>query len=292
MVDYRIETFLTLYETMNYHRTGELMQLSQPAVSQQIHGLEREYGCQLFLYDGRHLTRTAAAERVARYARAALYNEKKMREELAAPTAHTVRIGATKTIGEFVIGEPLSRYLKETDGNLCVMVDNTETLLHQLEHGQLDFALVEGAFDKERYGYALYQYAPFVGMCHRSHPFAGRRGSIEELKGQTVILREQGSGTRAILEQTLADYGYALSLFRRVICASSFSLITRFVEEKQGITFAYSAVGEGREQIAAFHLDCLPERHEFNLVYMRGACVEPLIRSVLGPRFRLEEVSF
>ena len=260
MVDYRIETFLTLYETLNYHRTGEILQLSQPAVSRQIHTLEQEYGCRLFLYDGRRLTRTAAADRVAQYARSAVYNEKKMREELAAPTARTVRIGATKTIGEFVIGDPLSRYLRETEGNLCVMVDNTENLLHQLEHGGLEFALVEGAFDKERYGHILYRYAPFVGMCHKSHPFAGKRVRIEDLAGETVILREQGSGTRAILEHTLADYGYSLSLFKRVICASSFSLVARFVEENAGITFAYSAVGERREEIAFFHLDCLQAR--------------------------------
>lgn len=277
MVDYRIETFLTLYETLNYHRTGEILQLSQPAVSRQIHTLEQEYGCRLFLYDGRRLTRTAAADRVAQYARSAVYNEKKMREELAAPTARTVRIGATKTIGEFVIGDPLSRYLRETEGNLCVMVDNTENLLHQLEHGGLEFALVEGAFDKERYGYILYRYAPFVGMCHKSHPFAGKRVRIEDLAGETVILREQGSGTRAILEHRLADYGYSLSLFKRVICASSFSLVARFVEENAGITFAYSAVGERREEITFFHLDCLPERHEFNLVYMRGACIDPVL---------------
>lgn len=285
MVDYRIRTFLTLYETLNYHRAAERMRLSQPAVSQQIHGLEREYGCKLFLYDGRRLIRTEAADRVARYARAAMYNQQKLLSELARPAVQTVRIGATKTIGEFVIADPLCRYLARSSENLCVLVDNTETLLHKLEQGELDFALVEGAFDKARYGYALYRHAPFVGMCHRNHPFAGQRVSITDLAGQNVILREQGSGTRAILEQTLADYGYSLSLFGRVICASSFSLIARFVEEQEGITFAYSAVGEGREQISVFHLDCLPERHEFNLVYMRGACVLPLIRSVLGPSF-------
>ena len=62
MVDYRIETFLTLYETLNYHRTGEILQLSQPAVSRQIHTLVQGYGCRLFLYDGRRLTRPAAGE--------------------------------------------------------------------------------------------------------------------------------------------------------------------------------------------------------------------------------------
>ena len=82
MVDYRIHTFLALYEVLNYRRTAEQLRLSQPAVSQQIHALERDYGCKLFLYDGKRLHRTAQADVVAEYARAALYNAKQMQQRL------------------------------------------------------------------------------------------------------------------------------------------------------------------------------------------------------------------
>ena len=94
------------------------------------------------------------------------------RAALRADGARTVRVGATKTIGEYVAAEAFSRYAQRTQGGFCVTVDNTETLLRMLEREELDFALVEGAFDKSRYGYALYQRAPFVGMCHAKHPFA------------------------------------------------------------------------------------------------------------------------
>lgn len=287
MVDYRIQTFLTLYETLNYRRAAEQLRLSQPAVSRQIHALEREYGCTLFVYDGRRLSATPAAQCVARYARAAMYNQQQMQRELAGSGPRTVRIGATKTIGEFVIAQPLSRYVRASRDNLCVLVDNTETLLHKLEHGELDFALVEGAFDKDHYAFALYRYAAFTGMCHRTHPFAGRQVTLEQLSGQPVILRESGSGTRAILERTLAEYGCSLQLFSRVVCAGSLSLIARLVEENAGITFAYAAMAQGRPDIAFFSLDCLAQRHEFNVVYMPGAQVAPLIRAVLGDEIAL-----
>ena len=64
MIDYRIPTFLTLYELMNYRRTAEQLKLSQPAVTQQIHALERDYGCRLFTYDGSRLYRTPEAEKL------------------------------------------------------------------------------------------------------------------------------------------------------------------------------------------------------------------------------------
>ena len=40
MLDYRMDTFLTLCEQMNYRKTAELLHISQPAVTQQINNLE------------------------------------------------------------------------------------------------------------------------------------------------------------------------------------------------------------------------------------------------------------
>lgn len=282
MVDYRIHTFLALYEALNYRRTAEQLRLSQPAVSQQIHALESEYGCRLFLYDGKRLHRTAQADRLAEYARSALYNDRQLRLALSAPAVREIRLGATKTIGEFVLAEPLSRYVSRSRDNVTIEVDNTEVLLHQLEHEALDFAFIEGAFDKSRYGHCLYRKAPFVGMCRWDHPFAGRTVTLQDLRGETAILREKGSGTRGILENALAEYGFGVDLFAREIRASNFSLILRFVSQGSGVTFAYAPVAEGRRDIAFFHLDCLGEEREFHIVYLKGTKVFPLIRAVLG----------
>ncbi|WP_297198806.1 LysR family transcriptional regulator [uncultured Flavonifractor sp.] len=283
MVDYRIRTFLVLYETMNYRKTGEQLCLSQPAVSQQIRGLEEKYGCKLFVYDGRRLHATPQAHRVAEYARTALYNEQRLVQELAGPSAREIRVGATKTIGEFVVAEALSRYIRQSGDSLTITVDNTSALLGQLEHEQLDFALIEGAFDRDKFGSRLFRRARFVGLCRRDHPFAGRTVSLEALAGQCLVVREEGSGTRGILEHALAERGYSLQLFSRVICANQFSLITRFVAEGAGVTFAYEPVAAGQPELAFFHLDCLDEHREFSLVYLKGTHVFPLVQEVLGP---------
>lgn len=282
MVDYRIRTFLTLYETMNYRKTGEQLCLSQPAVSQQIRGLEERYGCKLFVYDGRKLQATPQARRVAEYARTALYNEQRLKQELAEPAVREVRVGATKTIGEFVIAQALEQYICRTKDSLHIVVDNTQALLRQLEHEQLDFALIEGAFDRSRFGSCRFRQANFVGLCRKDHPFAGRTVSVEELAGQCLVVREPGSGTRGILEHTLTERGYSFDLFSRIICANQFSLIIRFVAAGAGITFAYDPVGQGHEELAPFHLDCLDQHREFSLVCLKGTRVCTLVREVLG----------
>ena len=70
MLDYRIDTFLTLCESMNYRKAAEILHISQPAVTQQIHYLESQFGQKLFAYKNRRLVKTEAAVILEKYARA------------------------------------------------------------------------------------------------------------------------------------------------------------------------------------------------------------------------------
>ena len=58
MLDHRIETFMTVCSVMNYRKAAEILHITQPAVTQHIHYLEKEYDCRLFLYENRKLIKT------------------------------------------------------------------------------------------------------------------------------------------------------------------------------------------------------------------------------------------
>ena len=174
MLDYRIDTFLTLCECMNYRKTAEILHISQPAVTQQIHYLENQYGQKLFEYENRRLVKTEAAAVLEKYARAAKLQEKDLREKLENKPIHSLRIGATKTIGDYYLKGHIRRYLTSPDNALTLLVDNTERLLRLLEENALDFAVVEGFSDTTRFDNILLRREPFVGICRRDHPFACR----------------------------------------------------------------------------------------------------------------------
>ena len=59
MLDYRIATFLALYKEMNYRKTAELLNITQPGVTQFMQDLENHNGVRLSVYAGRRLHRTA-----------------------------------------------------------------------------------------------------------------------------------------------------------------------------------------------------------------------------------------
>ena len=116
MLDTKINTFLVLCETMNYTRAAERLCITQPAVTHHIHYLEERYGCRLFSYQGKSLSLTPEGQRLLGLARSLAYNSQKAEEAMSTPSPLTLRVGATKTIGEFVIAPRVKRLIKGTPG--------------------------------------------------------------------------------------------------------------------------------------------------------------------------------
>jgi len=277
MVDRRIETFLVVCELMNYRKSAQALDITQPAVTQQIRFLEREYGCKLFDYQNQQLIKTQAAVMLEQYARAMRLQDMHLRKKLNTK-AHEVRVGATKTIGDYVLRDEILAYAAREENALTLIVDNTKNLLHLLEENELDFAVVEGYFDNNRFDSQLLRQEAFVGICPRGHRFAGREVSLAELFEETIIHREAGSGTRAILERKLGGYNESLMHFRRKICLSSFKLILDLVKSGLGVSFVYEVLADSDPDIAKFTILGEPIVREFNIVHLKYADLQEKIQ--------------
>lgn len=274
MLDAKINTFLVLCETMNYTRAAERLCLTQPAVSHHIHYLEEHYGCRLFSYQGKSLKLTEAGERLLELARVLAYNSRKAEEAMLTPQALRLRMGATKTIGEFVIAPRVKELLRQQpELSFSLTVENTRYLLQALDRGELDIALIEGFFPRDKYQVLRCRREEFFGVCSPAHPFAGASISPERLREERLIIREPGSGTRAIFERMLLGLGYSLDSFPRQIGISDFSIIKSLLKDNMGVSFLYAPVVEKElEQgsLKRFELEGQSAGGEFSLVCLRG----------------------
>ena len=193
-MDPKLQTFLTLCQTMNYRIAAEQLHLSQPAVTKQIQSLEQLLQIKLFCYDGHVLHKTEACLLLERYAITQQYQFEELQLAIADKKRFSLRIGATKTIGDYVLIDAIKEYLSDPSHELSLMVDNTMHLLQMLDENQLDFAVIEGAFSKTKYDSYLLRMEPFVGICAKNSPLCGQHISVEELLKQTIVVREKGSG--------------------------------------------------------------------------------------------------
>lgn len=134
----------------------------------------------------------------------------------------------------------------------------------------------------ERYDSFLLRPEPYIGICSAKHPLAGRRASIEELFDQRLILREEGSGTRRILEYELAQQGYRITSFPHRACVSSFKLIKELVRSGYGISFLYEAVVKNDPSFGRFFCPPLTGMHDLNVVFLQNTDAGRLARQFLA----------
>lgn len=269
-MDSKLQTFLVLCQTMNYRMAAERLHLSQPAVTKQIQSLEQSLQTKLFHYDGHVLHKTEKCLLLERYSISVQYQYEELQLAIAEKERTLLRIGATKTIGDYVLIDAVKDYLRDPSHELSMVVDNTKHLLQMLDENRLDFAIIEGAFSKTKYDSYLLRMEPFVGICTKDHPLCGKHIAVEDLLGETIIVREEGSGTRRIFEERLLASGYELNDFSRTVSISSFISIKALVAAGIGISFLYASVVAKDESIGTFTVDGLTEPHAFHVVYTRN----------------------
>ena len=269
-MDTKLHTFLTLCQTMNYRLAADRLHLSQPAVTKQIQSLEQALQTKLFRYDGHALHKTEECLLLERYAISMQYQFEELQLAIADRKRLNLRIGATKTIGDYVLIDAIREYLTDPAHELSLVVDNTKHLLQMLDENRLDFAVIEGTFSKTKYDSYLLRMEPFVGICSTDSPLCGQHVSVEELLKETIIVREEGSGTRRIFEERLTAQGYELSDFCREVSISSFVSIKALVSAGIGISFLYDSVVAREQDIGRFTVDGITEPHPFHVVYTRN----------------------
>ena len=281
-MDPKLHTFLTLCQTMNYRLAAERLHLSQPAVTKQIQSLEQALQTKLFFYDGHTLHKTEKCLLLERYAISQQYQFQELQLAIADKKRLKLRLGATKTIGDYVLIDAIKEYLRDPGHELSLVVDNTRHLLQMLDENRLDFAVIEGNFSKTKYDSYLLRMEPFVGICAKNSSLSGKHLPIEDLLKDTIVVREEGSGTRRIFEERLTVSGYGLNDFSREISISSFVAIKALVASGVGISFLYRSVVADAENIGIFTVDGITDPHPFHVVYTRNTNAKNYAEQFLG----------
>lgn len=286
MLDFRMETFLTVCQCMNFTRAAEELNITQPAVSQHIHYLEKHYKAKLFQYEGKKLKLTEAGEMLRIAALTMKHDEISLESQMqhVSEKSQDICFGATMTVGEVVMAKVLERYLIQyPEVKLHMEVANTQELLHKLDNGEIDFALVEGFFKKSEYDFLHYSTENYIAVCCPDYPFHRKVERLEDLLEERLLLREPGSGTREVLERFLDSKNISIEDFDKTAEIGSLHTIKELTKGGLGITFLYEvAVREELEkgQLEQIALKDFQINHDFTFIWRRGSIYADTYRTL------------
>lgn len=262
MLDYRIKTFLSLAETGSYTETAKKLNISQPAVSQQIQSLQNELGMALVKYHKRKLSLTKDGSYLAhelnqlapKLNEIYYYLEKKQAK---------IKVGCGKTLGEYLLFKEEFSLKKLLDtGQIDLSVDTTFILLEQLDNYEIDVAIVAGSFDHSKYVTTPYVKEHLIAICSPENILAQRATCLSDLKHENLFIREKGSGVYSIVSCIFEKHKLDLSDFRNTNEIANIPVIKNLVKQNHGISFLLeSSVKEdlNENKIVSIPLTELPE---------------------------------
>jgi DNA-binding transcriptional LysR family regulator len=207
---YHLRVFQTVAEHEHITRASEELILSQPAVTKIIQSLEHETGLELIERHGRRIVLTHAGHVLHSYARRMFALEREMEEALAGlqdVEAGEIKLAANTTTGVYLLPPIVARY-RTLYPQVALHIDilNSHEIIEQTLNWTLDFGLVEGDPSTLPPGlhaevFAQDELVLVVAPGHRWSELDEL--SPEVLREGELLLREQGSGIREVIEHAL-----------------------------------------------------------------------------------------
>jgi len=188
-------------------RASEELFISPSSISQTIAEIEAEYGVKLFDRLSKKIYITNAGKLLLDHAQQVIYSYDRLDKSMRNSSEKALlRIGATMTVGTCLINPLLNKYY-EIYSNVDVHVDisNSISSENKILNSKLDVAIIQEIVKSKDILYQKLWTDDLVLVCCPQHKLAGKEIDIRLLSGEAFILREQGSGTRRILEDALKE---------------------------------------------------------------------------------------
>jgi len=276
----QLQIFAEAAQRLSFARVAELLHLSPAAVSFQIKQIESMSGFPLFERVGKKVALTEAGSGLLTYAKIilqALHDADKTMQGLNGLTGGHVTLGLVST-AKYIVPHMLARFQASYPGIAISLMDgNRRQIIEALLKGGIDLAVMgrppPGA-DVVAEPFAPH---PSVIIVAPAHPLAGEKALAPNmLADEPFVVREEGSGTRALLDRFFETAGFAP---RIAMTTSSNETIKQAVMAGMGIALiSHHTIGleHGLGLLATLEVDGFPLMRTWFVVHRRNMPLLPV----------------
>jgi DNA-binding transcriptional LysR family regulator len=200
----QLEIFAAIYRERTVTAAARKIGLSQAATSQALAELENLLQRKLFDRHGRRISLNSTGRQLVP---AAVEVLDRVRDIEVAGTRHpsSVFAFASLTVGNYILPEIIARFVRTHHNcHFHVGIGNTDQVVESLLRFESDVGWIEGLAQHPDLAFFPWKRDELVVVAKPGHPFAGRKASPDDLASAAWVLREKGSGTRAVFEHAIA----------------------------------------------------------------------------------------
>ncbi len=274
MLNQRLETLLCVAETLNFTKASEILNLTQPAVSQHIKALESEFNTRIFIRGEKALRITPEGEIIVKYAKRIrnLFSSIPSALKDYRDNARHIRIGVTQTAELGSLSTMLAKYCVENEGiHITLISDTINNLYVKLKNYEVDIIIVEGKKQDANFNSILLDTDCLILAVSNDNPLSKKNVvTLDELKKEKLILRLPESGTRALFEAHLKSVNESLDSFNVILEIDHIATIKDLVKQNFGVSVLAKSVCYNEiknNDFSVVSIENLSMIRDINLVY-------------------------
>ena len=238
----QLAAFCAVVERRSFSQAADRLGVTQPAVSLQVRTLEKRLGTQLLDRSGRRVEPTEAGWRLYRGAQRMLALESQLVADVAATgegdLAGDLLLGASTGPAAVAVPVALAEFQRQNpDVRVFLTVSDTHSIVERVAARELELGIVGAARRHRGVRFEPFFADQVILVCPPDHPFANRTVTLEELRGDRLILMQEGAGVRQIVEDALRRQGVRLRDLDVRLELGLQESVRRAVEAGYGVTF-------------------------------------------------------
>jgi DNA-binding transcriptional LysR family regulator len=284
----QLEVFLAIARARSYRRAADALHTSQPALSQHMRELEAELGVRVFDRLGRGVALTEAGRLIEERAQRVFATLADVREAVSALQGlqrGSLLVGASTTPGIYVLPALIGGFRRRYPGiALRLRIANSRVIEEGIRSHELDLGVVGG------HGLAPGEECLAAGLADElvlvvapGHRWArSRELAPARLVEEELLLREEGSATRRVMERTLEQAGVA---WRAGMELDHTEAIKHAVMAGLGVAFVsvHAVRGEAAgHRLAVLRLRGLRIRRHFHVIHSEARALSAGARAFVA----------
>ena len=268
-----LQIFIAVADCGRMRAAAEQLYISQPSESQAIREFEQYYDVKLFERLNQRIYITESGRKLLSYARHIVNSLDECEQELKKDKVHPlIRLGSSVSVGTVLLDDYLNLYEVEIpQADVRVTVNNTAQIEGLLLTNQLDLAIVEGSIDSEELIQIEVAEDELFLVVGRHHPYYENPNiTLDQLNGQALISREEGSRDRNQYERLLRDKG--IHMEKKWSCTNVQAIINSVMAGRGiGILSNLLIADELRSgELRMLNIDDIHIRRKLRLVYHKN----------------------
>ncbi|MBJ6363293.1 selenium metabolism-associated LysR family transcriptional regulator [Paenibacillus sp. GCM10012307] len=276
---HQLHIFYTVAEKGSFSAAAQSLHMTQPAVTMQVQSLEDYFGTKLLLRSTKRIELTESGRALMPFAQRSIELIRETDSSMSKFTKQLrgrLQLGASLTIGEYILPRLLGPFGQEYPQiSISMKVMNTAQIMEDILNHQLNFGLIEAPVNHPDMHMEAVMSDELYLIVPAGHPLAeAETVQIADVLEYPFVLREQGSGTRLVMEEELRSRDIDPASLKIVMELGSTGAVKSAVEAGLGVSFV--SASSVKHEVALGLISVVPIadvrfKRQFYSIYLKSA---------------------